>query len=158
MKAIALLKAAARNGNSRALDRLAVEVAAHLNGPFDQVNNMIQKMIFHLMDEQKQEDEHKNWCDQELAANNASKVDKETKIEDPTMKIDSADAFVVELTAQIGEAEAKIAEIVMYMKEATEIREIGKKENALAVADAVKAQKAIADATAVLEAFYKESG
>ena len=29
---------------------------------FDQIKNMIQKMIFHLMDEQKNEDEHKHWC------------------------------------------------------------------------------------------------
>ena len=61
MKAVALIKEAAKDGNSRALDRLAVEVAAHLNGPFDAVNNMVEKMIFRLMDEQKQEDEHKHW-------------------------------------------------------------------------------------------------
>ena len=32
---------------------------------FDQIKNMIQKMIFHLMDEQKNEDEHKHWYDGE---------------------------------------------------------------------------------------------
>jgi hypothetical protein len=158
VKALALIRAAAKKTHSNSLARLAQEMSVHLDDPFAVVTNMIEKMIFHLMDEQRQEDEHKDWCDQELAANNASKVDKETKIEDLTMKIDSADAFVVELSAQIGEAEAKIAEIVAYMAEATEIREIGKKENALAIADAQKAQKAIADATAVIEAFYKESG
>merc|ERR1719491_1813836 len=67
MKAVALLKEAAQDTHSRALERLAVEVAAHLNGPFEAVNNMIEKMIFRLMDEQKQEDEHKHWCDQEIS-------------------------------------------------------------------------------------------
>ena len=40
VQAVALLKAAAQDAHSKALERLAVEVAAHLNGPFDQVNNM----------------------------------------------------------------------------------------------------------------------
>merc|ERR1719240_1127682 len=44
------------------------------------------------------------------------------------------------------------------MKEATEIREVGKKENALAIKDAQEAQKSLTNAIAVLEAFYKESG
>jgi len=41
------------------------------------VNNEIEKMIFRLMDEQKKEDEHKLWCDQELEKSNTSLVDKE---------------------------------------------------------------------------------
>merc|ERR1719157_22432 len=39
-----------------------------------------------------------------------------------------------------------------------EIRETGKKENALALKDAQDAQKSLTNAIAVLEAFYKESG
>merc|ERR1719157_87079 len=39
-----------------------------------------------------------------------------------------------------------------------EIRETGKKENALAIKDAQDAQKSLTDAIAVLETFYKESG
>merc|ERR1719223_1275039 len=49
MKAVNLLRAKARIMHSKALERLAQEVAAHLTGPFDEVNNMIQKMIFRLM-------------------------------------------------------------------------------------------------------------
>merc|ERR1712194_950177 len=43
-------------------------------------------------------------------------------------------------------------------KEATGIRKIGKKENALAVKDSEDAQSAIANAIAVLKDFYKSSG
>lgn len=47
----------------RAVSRLAQELAARKDeGPFDQVINAIEKMIFHLKDEQRQEDDHKNWC------------------------------------------------------------------------------------------------
>jgi len=51
-----------------------------------------------------------------------------------------------------------IATITGFMREATEIRETGKKENAEAIKDAEDAQNAVADATSVLETFYKESG
>merc|ERR1719162_1928296 len=51
-----------------------------------------------------------------------------------------------------------IADIVAFMNEATEIRNTGKKENALAVKDSQDAQTSLTNAIAVLTAFYKESG
>merc|ERR1719298_314530 len=128
MKAVALLKEAAKDANSRALERLAVEVAAHLNGRFDAVNNMIQKMIFRLMDEQKQEDEHKLWCDQEIKKTETMKEDKEDKIKELDAEIDDETTTVGELTEEIKDAEKMISDIVAFVKEATEIRNIGKKE------------------------------
>merc|ERR1719446_1549275 len=158
MKAVALLKEAAQDGHSRALERLAVEVAAHLNGPFDQVNNMIEKMIFRLMDEQKKEDEHKHWCDQEIKKTETMKQDKEDKIDELKAEIKVETAEVAQLTDEIADAEKMISDIVAFMKEATEIRNTGKKENALAIKDSKDAQSSLTNAIAVLEAFYKESG
>jgi DNA repair exonuclease SbcCD ATPase subunit len=159
MKAVALLKAAAKQSHSKALERLATEVQAHLkDGPFDAVNNMIEKMIFRLMDEQKKEDEHKNWCDLEIKKTETMKEDKEQKIADLKAEIDVQDAKVSQLTDEITEAEHTIADIVAFMKEATDIREIGKKENALAIKDSKEAQKALTNAIAVITAFYKEDG
>merc|ERR1719235_2155843 len=139
MKAVALLKQAATDANSRALERLAVEVASHLNGPFDAVNNMIEKMIFRLMDEQKQEDEHKLWCDQEIKKSETMKADKEDKIKELKAEIKKETATVGELTEEIKDAEKMISDIVSFVKEATDIRNIGKKENALAIKDAQEA-------------------
>merc|ERR1719316_2531464 len=158
MKAVALIKEAAKDNHSKALERLAVEVSAHLKGPFDQVNNMIEKMIFRLMDEQKQEDEHKLWCDQEIEKTNTMKEDKEDKIKDLKAEIKTQTAAVAKLTEEIEAAQEMIADIVSFKKEATEIREVGKKENKLAIEDAEVAQKALANAIAVLTSFYKESG
>merc|ERR1719386_472122 len=145
MKAVALLREAAKDANSRALDRLAVEVAAHLNGPFDAVNNMIEKMIFRLMDEQK------HWCDQEIKKTDTMKQDKDDKIADLTAEIKVETATVKKLTDEIADAEKMIGDIVTFMGEATEIRETGKKENALAVKDAKDAQSSLANAISVLE-------
>merc|ERR1719272_2388098 len=72
MKAVNLLRAEARVAHSKQLERLAQEMETHLNGPFDDLNNMIQKMIFRLMAEQKDEDDHKNWCDKEISKTDAS--------------------------------------------------------------------------------------
>jgi chromosome segregation ATPase len=119
---------------------------------------MIQKMIFRLMAEQKDEDDHKNWCDLELEKTNSSKVNKEDKIAGLTAKIDDAKATVEKLIQEIKEAQEMIAAIVAHVAEATEIRKIGKEENAVALKDAQDAQGAIANAISVLEAFYKESG
>merc|ERR1719389_1274333 len=158
MKAVALLKEAAQEAHSRALERLAVEVQAHLNGPFDAVNNMIEKMIFRLMDEQEQEDEHKLWCDQEIKKTNTMKEDKDDKIDELKAEIKVENAAVSRLTEDIKNADKMISDIVSFQKEATEVREVGKKENKLAIKDAQDAQTAVSNAIAVLEAFYKESG
>jgi len=158
MKAVALLKAAAKDNHSKALERLAMEVSAHLNGPFDAVNNMVEKMIFRLMDEQKNEDEHKLWCDKEIKKTDTMKENKDDKIAELNADIKSEKAAVGKLTEDITNANKMTSDIVAFMKEATEIRGTGKSENKLAIKDAQAAQTAVANAIAVLKSFYKESG
>jgi uncharacterized coiled-coil protein SlyX len=158
MKAVTLIRSAAKDAHSRALEALAMEVSTHLNGPFDQVNNMIEKMIFRLMDEQKKEDEHKLWCDEEIKKTNTMKEDKDDKIAELNAEIKEETAAVGKLTEEIADAEKMISDIVAFVKEATEIRNVGKKENAAAIKDAQDAQTSVANAIAVLEAFYKDSG
>merc|ERR1712048_1465594 len=119
---------------------------------------MIQKMIFRLMDEQKNEDNHKNWCDLELDKSNTSKADKTEKVSLLTAKIEAATATVQSLTEDITKIADMIATITSHMEQATEIRETGKKENAISVKDSEDAQTALADAIAVLETFYKDTG
>jgi len=117
MAAISIIRTAAKNAHSKALERLAVEVSAHLNGPFDQVNNMIEKMIFRLMDEQRQEDEHKHWCDQELKKTNVMKDDKSQKIADLKAEIKKENAAIAKLTDEIETANKMISDIVAFKKE-----------------------------------------
>merc|ERR1719235_2053804 len=158
MKAVALLREAAKDAHSKALERLAIAVSAHLNGPFDAVNNMIEKMIFRLMDEQKQEDEHKLWCDQEIEKTNTMKDNKDDKIADLKAEIKVEKGKVGALTKEIASAQKMIDKVETFMGEATEIRQTGKKENDLAIKDSKQAQDSLTNAIAVLEAFYKESG
>merc|ERR1719409_1038787 len=115
-------------------------------------------MIFRLMDEQKKEDEHKDWCDQELEKTDVMIREKERRIKRLAADIKVEKAKVSDLTDDISDAEQMISDIVAFMKEDTEIRNTGKKENALAVKDSQTAQTSLANAIAVLETFYKESG
>lgn len=157
-RVVQLLRAKAHETHSRAMERLAQEISVHRTSPFAEVNNMIQKMIFRLMDEQTDEDKHKNWCDHELDKTNTSKVNKEEKIEELSAKINADEATVQLLTNDIASCEKMVSDIVEHMSTAKEIREAGKQENARSIKDAEDAQAALADAIAVLEAFYKESG
>jgi len=157
-RAVELLRTEAKEMKSKVLEKLAATVAAHEEGPFDEVVNMIQKMIFRLADEQKQEDDHKKWCDLEESKTNSSINDKTEKIEELTSRIDEAQARAALLQSQITEASEMVSDIVQHVAEATEIRETGKQENKLAVKDAADAQQSLANAIAVLKDFYKSSG
>jgi len=157
-QAVQLLRSTAQVVHSKALERLALEVSTHLTGPFDKVNDMIQKMVFRLMSEQTDEDKHKAWCDLELEKTKTSETDKTDKIKELGTKIEEANAKVAKLTGDITDADKMVADITAFMEEATEIRNAGKQENKIAVKDAAQAQTAIANAVAVLSDFYKSSG
>jgi len=158
MKAVVYLRQQAQILHAKGLERLAQQVASHLGDPFAEVTNMIEKMIFRLMAEQKDEDDHKNWCDKELEKTDTSIDDKTDKVEELTAKIDDAVATVSKLTEDIKDANEMVSKIVSFMNEATDIRKIGKSENALAIKDSEEAQTALANAVAVLTDFYKSSG
>merc|ERR1719235_254528 len=113
-KAVNLLKKAAEASKSKKLQKLAQAIST-FDGPFDKIKGMIQKMIFQLMGEQKDEDEHKNWCDMETEKSTESKSDKDEKIA-------MFKANIKNLIQQITENNAKSEELAASMKEETELR------------------------------------
>jgi len=157
-KAIKILVAEAQKVHSKSLKKLAEQIRKHGAGPFDEIIQMIQKMIFRLMAEQKDEDDHKNWCDMELEKTTYSKEDKEDKSKALKDKIDDAEAKVMELTDQIKELSDSVSELTTYIQEETDLRAEAKAENEATIKDAKDAQEAIANANAVLSDFYKSSG
>merc|ERR1719498_868183 len=93
---------------------------------------MIKDLITKLMEEANQEAEHKGWCDQEMSTN--------------------------QLTMEINELTNAVAENDKAVAEATELRETEKAKNAETIADAKKAQEAVASALTVLKDFYAKAG
>merc|ERR1719482_715673 len=151
----AVLRKAGSSKSAVALSKLADKIEK-LGGKqmpgsqvFDQIKNMIQKMIFHLMDEQKNEDEHKHWCDKEI-------TNTELMIKEKTEKSNDADSTITQLAEKIQslkngieENQAFIATTEDEIASRTDDRAADKKENEATIADAEDAQTAIAQAIAV---------
>merc|ERR1719172_556517 len=116
-----LLKQVATKTHSKALQKLASEIGS-FDGPFDKIKAMIQKMIFRLMAEQKDEDEHKNWCDMETEKSTESKDDKDSKIKVLKTKAAEHDSTIKLLVKQITENNKKAEEIAEHMEQETALR------------------------------------
>merc|ERR1719160_1707669 len=153
-RAITLLKQAAEAAHSKKLQKFAEELMTY-EGPFDKIKGMIQKMIFQLMGEQKDEDEHKNWCDLETEKNTESKADKDDKVTELKGKIKEMDAKMKTLVSKISENDEKVADLTATMKEEKELRA---ENHAEIVATIKDSQNAVTQAIGVLKDFYKSSG
>jgi len=154
-RALAFLKARLKLHHSR---RLMMVAEALADGPFDKIVGMIQQLIQELMAQQTDEDEHKLWCDKELSTSNATKVEKEENIEEVSAKIEELKAKLVQLAEEVKEANEMVSKIDSHVQEATAIRKEASKANKEAIAESQKAQDAVTQAIAILEAHYKESG
>merc|ERR1719199_240198 len=128
------------------------------SGTFDQIVNMIQKMIFQLKSEQTDEDNHKNWCDTEISKTTKMLEDKNTTKEALTADINSLTAELEELATSIKDNNQQVSELQASIEQMTAQRQDDKAENAATVKDAQDAQTAVANAIAVLTDFYKSTG
>jgi len=161
---VAVLRKVQRGKNTMALSKLADKIEKlggkqmPGSGMFDSIKNMIQKMIFHLMDEQKNEDEHKHWCDKEITNTELMITEKTEKSEDADSTITQLAEKIQNLKNGINDNQNFVAETEDEITSRTEDRAADKKENEATIKDAEDAQTAIANAIAVLETFYKESG
>merc|ERR1719238_2336351 len=160
----AVLRKAGSSKSAVALSKLADKIEK-LGGKqmpgsqvFDQIKNMIQKMIFHLMDEQKNEDEHKHWCDKEITNTELMITEKTEKKEDAEATITQLAEKIQDLKNGITENEDAVALAEKEISDRTADRAAEKAENEATIKDAEDAQSAVAEAIAVLTTFYKNSG
>merc|ERR550537_1745171 len=158
-KIVTLLRKAGKKDLTKLADAIArTEEQPIGSGTFDQIKNMIQKMIFHLMSEQKDEDDHKNWCDTETSKTNKMKEDKEATEAALTADINALTTEIDQLGRDIVDNENQISQLNAAIEENTATRNEEKAENAATVKDAEEAQTAVANAIAVLTDFYKSTG
>merc|ERR1719324_1367511 len=157
-----LLKKAGNTKQTKALNKLADKIMALKQTPgagvFDQIKNMIQKMIFHLMSEQKDEDDHEAWCAKELDQTKKMEDDKKDRKDAMQADIDQLNAEITSLSNSISECDQNVADIDAAMEQLTATRKENKDENMATIKDAQDAQTAIAQAIAVLTDFYKSTG
>merc|ERR1719484_439921 len=145
-KIVNLLRQAAVKSKAKELTKLADKIAALTaqtpgSGVFDQIKNMIEKMVFHLMAEQKDEDDHKNWCDLQLDETEKMIEDKNTTRDQLEVDILALQTEIETLSTGIKENAEDVSELDTSMEELTTERNADKAEN-----------------SAVLEDFYKSTG
>merc|ERR1719183_56006 len=162
-KIVNLLRSAASKAKAKDLVKLADRIAQMQgqtpgSGVFAQIKNMIEKMVFRLMKEQKDEDDHKNWCDKELTTPNQTIDEKTTKKEELQTSIDSLTAQIATLEGAIKQNTIDISEMESAIATAVEDRQAESAENKATIKDAQDAQNAVSNAIAVLEDFYKNTG
>merc|ERR1719265_1977665 len=116
------------------MQRLAMQIRA-MKGPFTQIKNQIQKMMFRLNKEQTDEDNHKHWCDTEIETTQQSLKDKQEKLDTLQAKIDKLRAEIETLTEKINEDEQSVADTNQYMKDETELRNANHKQNLITIDD-----------------------
>eukprot|EP00811_Abedinium_folium_P033320 NODE_6294_length_1685_cov_2.320282.p1 GENE.NODE_6294_length_1685_cov_2.320282~~NODE_6294_length_1685_cov_2.320282.p1 ORF type:complete len:365 (+),score=154.75 NODE_6294_length_1685_cov_2.320282:305-1399(+) len=153
-QAIQLLRAQAKTLHSRDMDRLVHALEAQPSGPFDKVIEMIEKMVFRLMDEQRKEDERKAWCDQEVQETDHELKTKGDKVDKHTEELGALRAATALLTKEISEHEAHIKEITIDIHELEMDRTAQKAEHEDQIREARDAQDAITNAIAELRRFY----
>merc|ERR550537_1577095 len=111
-KIVTLLRKAGKKDLTKLADAIARTEEQPLgSGTFDQIKNMIQKMIFHLMSEQKDEDDHKNWCDTEISKTNKMKEDKEATESALTADINALTTEIDQLVRDINALTTEIDQL-----------------------------------------------
>jgi DNA repair exonuclease SbcCD ATPase subunit len=141
--------------NSRILATLAVRVDAD---PFVKVRKMIKDLIARLQEEAAEEAEHKGWCDNELATNEATRKEKTEAVEMLHAEVDELEAKISKQTEEITDLQTGIAELDAAVKKATAMRQAEKAKNTETIADAKESQEAVSQAMTILKEFYAKAG
>jgi len=149
-----ILKSAAQKFHNNALMQLAA--SAQLDA-FTRVKKAIDDMVAQLLKEQKDEQAHRDWCNEERNSNDRSaenaertKGDLQAAIEDLNNKIDNLNKEVDTLNAEIADAQIQI-------KRAGEDREAENRDFQATVTDQRETQKVLQRALSVLQAVYNQA-
>merc|ERR1719232_1839988 len=154
----AFLKMQGQKLNSRILAQVASQAEQPASDPFQKVKKLIQDLIVRLMEEANEEAEHKGWCDTELAANEATRTEKTTKVESLHAEIDQLGASIAKLTEDMADLQVSISDLSAAMAQATKLRGEEKTKNEQTIKDSQDAQTAVAQALVVLKEFYAKAG
>jgi len=123
-------------------------------GPFNQINNMITKLIDQLVLEQRKEDDHKDWCDRELEVTRATDKDKKEKLESiETAQKKAESAKELNLEGKVS-AQTEISDLQNTREEEKATRKKEKDNNKISTQDAKKAQKGIQQALRILNEWF----
>eukprot|EP00441_Pelagodinium_beii_P047332 CAMPEP_0197622040 /NCGR_PEP_ID=MMETSP1338-20131121/2435_1 /TAXON_ID=43686 ORGANISM="Pelagodinium beii, Strain RCC1491" /NCGR_SAMPLE_ID=MMETSP1338 /ASSEMBLY_ACC=CAM_ASM_000754 /LENGTH=768 /DNA_ID=CAMNT_0043191653 /DNA_START=29 /DNA_END=2335 /DNA_ORIENTATION=- len=160
LHAIELIRTAAQRIGSGSLGLLANQVEAHMGYTPEigkNVDQMLEKQVWKLKDEQMKDDEKWHWCNSTVAKTTIENQHKADFIKQTTDQLSSTEATMLELTQDIAQAQKKIDTTKKTVHEEKMLREETRHDHEDAIRDAKDAQKACADAIKIIEKFYKDA-
>jgi len=153
-QALEVLKKASQKFADPRLNMLATK--ARMDA-FGEVKKAIQEMVDKLTKEKADEIKHKDWCIEELNANERDTANKKRDEGDLGAKIDDLTMSVDTLAKDIENLKADVVELQAQLKKAGEDREKQNKELQVVVADQRATQKLLAAALNILKGFYDKA-
>merc|ERR1719316_1327752 len=153
-RAAALLKEKASTFHSELL-----ATAAMTTGSGEALAPVIQQLtnLIHRLDEQQHaEEEHKAWCENELAETNRAKMHHETLVAELKQKIEDTEAVIVEKKQAIADTMDAIKTADEENAEAERVREKEKAEFESELADYKDSIAALNQAIDILASFYRD--
>merc|ERR1719499_1591507 len=150
-----LLKNAAAVSKDARLLRIVSQLSA--GGHFDEVIEAIDKMVAMLKEEEADDLKHKETCEEDRAADTRDAITHSRSMDENTEAIKALNGEIEEIIKDYTEKEAEVKKMEEEIKELTKIREDENREYLTAKADDEAASELVAQATAVLENFYKEN-
>merc|ERR1719399_2362281 len=148
------LQGRAHAAGSRVLSLIAQRMQAD---PFKKINKMIQDMVDKLMQEAREEAEHKGFCDTEMGTNQQTRDMKSDEVAELTASSDELTANIEKLAGEAADLTANIADIDAAVAKATMERTEEKTKNTQTIADAQVAAEATGRALVVLQEFYEKA-
>merc|ERR1719223_1115259 len=149
--AAAVLKKVASKTHNQALSALAMKVRLDA---FEKVKKAIADIVAALTQEKADEIKHKDFCVEEFNQNQLATEKKTRQKNELEASIDDLNMNIKQLTADLDNLKAQIAEMKVQMKRAGEDRETENKEFQMTVADQRATQKLLQAALEILKGFY----
>jgi len=155
-RAAALLKEKASTFHSELLATAAMTTGS--GQALVPVIQQLQELIHRLEEQQHAEEEHKEWCENELAETNRAKTHHETLVAELKQKIEDTEAVIVEKKQAIADTMDAIKTADEENAEAERVREKEKADFEAELADYKDAIAALNQAIDILASFYREQG
>jgi len=151
-RALRSIEQLGRKLHSTALVSLAYRAASD---PFGKVRSMIEDMIAKLLQEAAEEATQKAFCDKEIGESNASKDEKQGKLDKVNSRLEKAESTIATLTEQVTVLSKEVADSDAALAEATALRTKEKTTFVAVEKDLSESQEACAAATEVLREYYE---
>jgi len=150
-KAISHLAEEASILKSTKLEKLVMQIK---DSPFDSVKKMIEELITKIDAEQDAETAEIEDCKTDMIASTKKRAKNDAKMEKEKAKMVMLSSKIDDHNEDIKTLDAEVSEIYKSLNEATELRAVEKKENAVTISDAQAGKIALTNAISVLKEFY----